>query len=140
MNPSRQTDRSLGSRRGLAAVEFALTAPFIILMMLAGTDLTIFMRTKLRIDETATEIALVITQYQNLYDSDFTPLFNAAQTVAGTTPVTGVLGTTIITGIVTDANDRQTIAWQKRRTVSSAPPSAPLPTCRTTTCCRRAGP
>lgn len=97
----------------MAALEFALIAPFIILMMLAGADLTIFMRTKMRVDETATELALVVTRYQNLYDGDFAALFNAAQTVAGTTPVTGLFGTTIITGIV-NTGGRQTIAWQKR--------------------------
>jgi Flp pilus assembly protein TadG len=119
MNRSHRTDWSAGTR-GVAALEFALVAPFIILLMLAGTDLTIFMRTKLRIDETATGIALVVTQYQNLYDGDFTGLFNAAQTVAGATPVTGLLGTTVITGIVTDNNDRQTIAWQKRSTQATS--------------------
>lgn len=66
-------------RRGVAAVEFALVAPFIILLMLGGADLTIFMRTKMRVDETATEMAQVVTQYQDLYDSDFTPLFNAVR-------------------------------------------------------------
>jgi Flp pilus assembly protein TadG len=116
MNRSHRTDWCAGTRRGVAAVEFALVAPFMILLMLAGTDLTIFMRTKMRIDETATGIALTVTQYQNLYDSDFTGLFTAAQTVAGTTPVTGLLGATVVTGIVTDGNDRQTIAWQKRST------------------------
>ena len=120
MNRSHRTDRSIGTRRGVAAVEFALVAPFIILLILAGTDLTIFMRTKMRIDETATGVALIVTQYQNLYDSDFTGLFTAAQTVAGTTPVTGLLGTTVITGIVTDGNDRQTIAWQKRSTQATS--------------------
>ena len=30
-------------------------------------------------------VALMVTQYQNLYTSDFTDLFNAAQTIAGTT-------------------------------------------------------
>lgn len=114
MSHFRQTERSLGSRRGLAAIEFALVAPFILLLMLAGTDLTIFMRTKMRLDETATQVALAVTQCSELYVSDFTGLFNAAQTVAGTTPVTGLLGTTIITGIVTDGNDRQTISWQQR--------------------------
>jgi Flp pilus assembly protein TadG len=116
MSHSQRTDRCAGARRGVAAVEFALVAPFIMLLMLGGTDLTIFMRTKMRVDETATQVALAVTQYQNLYDSDFTILFNAAQTIAGTTPVTGLFGTTIITGIVTDTNDRQTIAWQKRST------------------------
>ncbi len=120
MNHFRPTERLLASRRGVAALEFALIAPFIVLLMLAGTDLTIFMRTKMRLEETATQLALAVTQYNNLYDGDFTGFFNAGQTVAGTTPVTGQFGTTIITGIVTDNNDRQTIAWQKRSPNSTA--------------------
>ena len=67
----------------------------------------------MRLDETATEISLVVTQYDNLYDSDFTYLFNAAQTIAGVTPVTGLIGATIITGIV-NSGGKQTIAWQRR--------------------------
>ena len=113
MNLSPQIDRHRRQRRGVAALEFALIAPFVSLLMLAGADLTIFMRTKMRLDGTATELALVVTQYESLYDGDFTGLFNAGQTVAGTTPVTGLFGTTIITGIK-NANGRQTIAWQKR--------------------------
>ena len=120
MSRSRRTDQYGGPRGGLAAVEFALVAPFIILVMLGGTDLTIFMRTMMRVDETGTQISLAVTQYQSLYDSDFTYLFNAAQTVAGTTPVTGLLGATIITGIV-NSGGRQTIAWQRRS------PSATFP-------------
>jgi Flp pilus assembly protein TadG len=102
----------------MAALEFALVAPFILLLMLGGTDLTIFMRTKMRIDETAAEVSLMVTQYQDLYESDFTYLFNAAQTVAGRTPVTGAAddlpsGATIITGIV-NSGGKQTVAWQRR--------------------------
>jgi Flp pilus assembly protein TadG len=113
MSRSRRTDRSAEWRRGVAAVEFALVAPFILLVMLAGADLSLFMRTMQRMDQTSTELALTVTQYQNLYDSDFTDLFNAAQTLAGSTPVTGLLGATIITGIVNNGG-RQTISWQKR--------------------------
>jgi Flp pilus assembly protein TadG len=127
MNHSHQTDRSVRSRRGVAAVEFALVAPFIILLMLAGADLTFFMRVKMRLEATANQVALVVTQYQNLYVSDFTNttynLFDTAQTIAGTTPVTGPSGTTIITGIVTDSSDRQRIAWQK---ISANPTSTSL--------------
>ena len=64
MSRSRRTDRYGGPRGGLAAVEFALVAPFIIMVMLAGTDLTIFMRTMMRVDETASETSLAVTQYQ----------------------------------------------------------------------------
>ncbi len=107
MNLSRQIDWCVAARRGVAAIEFALVAPLIVLMMLVCTDLTIFMRTKMRIDETATEIALTVTQSQDLYDSDFTGFFNAAQTVANPTNVT-----TIITGIV-NTNGTQSISWQR---------------------------
>ena len=129
----------------MAAIEFALVAPLIILMMLACTDLTIFMRTKMRIDETATEIALAVTQSQNLYDGDFTGFFNAAQTVAGPTTVTGLFGTTIITGIVTmrsdQADDRLAEAQpaghvrQPVRTRSEA-----FQPCRTAISCRKMAP
>jgi Flp pilus assembly protein TadG len=112
----------------VAAVEFALVAPFIILLMLAGADLTFFMRVKMRLEATANQVALVVTQYNDLYVSDFTGtpnLFDTAQTIAGTTPVTGSAATTIITGIVTDgsATPRQTIAWQKRSDTRTTPVS-----------------
>lgn len=110
MNHSRQTDHW---RRGVAAIEFALIAPFVLLLMLGGADLTIFLRTAMRVDETATEMAVVVTQYANLYQSDFTTLFNDAQTIAGTTAVTGLFGATIISGIVNNGTT-QTVAWQQR--------------------------
>jgi Flp pilus assembly protein TadG len=99
-------------RRGLATVEFALVAPFILLLVLAGADVTVYLRTAMRVDETATELAVVVTQYSNLYQGDFSSLFSDAQTIAGNTPVSGLLGATIISGIV-NSNGTQTIAWQQ---------------------------
>lgn len=101
-----------GASRGVAALEFALVAPFVILVMLSGADLSLFMRTVMRMDETATGVAMAVTQYDKLYDGDFTDLFNASQIIAGTTAVTGSAGMTIITGIK-KSGGRQTIAWQK---------------------------
>lgn len=102
-----------GPRRGVAAVEFALVAPLLLLIMLGGADLALFMRARMQLDQVTEELALTVTQYQDLYDSDFTALFNATQTMAGRMPVTGQLGTTIISGIV-NTGGRQTIAWQRR--------------------------
>jgi Flp pilus assembly protein TadG len=99
-------------RRGIAGVEFALLAPFVILVMLAGADLSLFMRAIMRVDETSSSVAQMVTQYSDLYDSDFPILFDASQTVANTMPVTGLFGATIISGIV-QSGATQTIAWQK---------------------------
>ncbi len=122
----------------MAAIEFALVAPFIMLLMLAGTDLTIFMRTKMRIDETATELALMVTQYQNLYVSDFSRACSTRRRPSpATTPVTGLLGTTIITGIVTtrrQSDDRLAVPQFAGHvhTACSAPSREALRNCRTT--------
>ena len=113
MNRFRHPERRAAANRGVAALEFALVAPFVILTMLAGADLSLFMRSVMRMDETATGVAMAVTQYDKLYSGDFTTLFNASQTIAGTTPVTGIFGTTIITGIV-KSGGKQTIAWQQR--------------------------
>jgi Flp pilus assembly protein TadG len=116
MNRSRHPERRAAANRGVAALEFALVAPFVILVMLAGADLSLFMRTAMRIDEVATGVAMAVTQYDKLYNGDFATLFKASQTIAGpTTPVTDLFGTTIITGIV-KGGGRQTIAWQQRST------------------------
>jgi Flp pilus assembly protein TadG len=112
MNRFRHPEWRAAASRGVAALEFALVAPFVILVMLGGADLSLFMRTVLRMDETATGVAMAVTQYDKLYNGDFTDLFNASQTIAGTTAVTGLPGTTIITGIQ-KSGGRQTIAWQK---------------------------
>ena len=113
MNRFQLPEIRAAANRGVAALEFALVAPFVILVMLAGADLSLFMRTVMRMDETATGVAIAVTQYDNLYDSDFATLFTASQTIAGlTTSVTGLSGTTIITGIK-KSGGTQTIAWQK---------------------------
>lgn len=113
MNRSHPAKAAPNWRRGVAAVEFALVAPFLLLALLAGADLSVFIRIQMNLDQTSTEMAQNVTQYSQLYSSDFTALFNASQTLAGTQPVTGLLGATIITGITT-TNGRQTIAWQQR--------------------------
>jgi Flp pilus assembly protein TadG len=97
----------------VAALEFAVVVPVLLLVFLAGADLTLFMRMRMQLDQVTEEVALTVTQYQDLYDSDFTALFNAAQTIAGRMPVTGQFATTIISGIV-NSGGRQTIAWQRR--------------------------
>jgi Flp pilus assembly protein TadG len=119
MNRFQLLEMRAAASRGVAALEFALLAPFVILVMLAGADLSLFMRTVMRMDETATGLAMAVTQYDKLYNGDFANLFNASQTIAGTTtPVTGLLGTTIITGIV-KGGGKQTIAWQQRSTLAT---------------------
>lgn len=98
--------------RGVAAAEFALIAPLLAMLMLCTADVTFYVRTKLKLDTAASELAQAVTQYQQLYSDDFTTLFSAAQLLAGTVPVSGQFGATIISGITNRAGT-PTIAWQQ---------------------------
>ena len=110
MNRSR---RPRNARAGVAAIEFALFLPVAALAMLATADLVFYMRARLTVDETATELADDITQYRALYGSDIPALFAAAQTLAGATPVTGTLGATIIS-CVFNAGSGPAIVWREQ--------------------------
>lgn len=99
--------------RGAAALEFAIVAPVLALLLAATADIAILLRTRLRLEETANCLANVVTQYQNLYTSDFAQFWTASQMMAGTTPVTGTLGATIISGIY-NSGSGASIVWQQR--------------------------
>jgi Flp pilus assembly pilin Flp len=54
---ARLYQRFVRDRSGLAVVEFALTAPFVLGVMMAGTELTNFVVTKMRVSQVALHIA-----------------------------------------------------------------------------------
>ncbi len=110
--PRRLLRALLRARRGIAGLEFALVAPFPVLLMLATADLTFFVRTKLRLNSTASSVAQMVTQYTELYSGDFATIAQASQLVAGSVPVTGKFGATVVSGI-TNVSGTPVIAWQQ---------------------------
>lgn len=103
--------RPLGDR-GNATLEFALLALAGFLLLLAGTDLAWYLRSRLRLEQVSGSMANLVTGYQQLYAGDFPMLFQAAQQMAGTVAVTGQDGATVITGIVNPAG-RAVVAWRQ---------------------------
>lgn len=120
--------RSRG-RHGAPAVEFALVAPLLALVVLAAADAVLFLRTTFRLDRVATELANVISQHParelsaadvaRYFDGPSALYFLAAQAIAGETmPVTNARGATIITllaGEEVDGTQRNRVIWQCRR-------------------------
>lgn len=99
-------------------MEFAIVAPVLALALLGTADLAQDLRRRLVLDQTAASLAQVVTQYQSLASSDITTLLSAAQTIAGSVPVSGALGATIIS-CITNASGTPSIAWQKRTGAAS---------------------
>lgn len=99
-------------KRGVAALEFAILAPVLLLLLLATTDLVVWMRTWLRMEQTVSEMTQVITQYNTLYTSDFTTTFYPlAQIAVGSAALTCNGGGMVVTGI-DNSSGVPAVRWQ----------------------------
>lgn len=123
------------SERGAAAVEFALVAPVLGLLLLATLDAALFLRTYFRIDRVATELANVISQHpagrmtaadvDRYLQGPGAIYFLGAQAIAGEAIiVTSAPGATIITlieGRPAGEEPAHRVVWQCRRGAASVP-------------------
>ena len=78
MSLIRRTD----PRGGVAAVEFALLLPFLIVMFVATAEVVLHIRTWFRLERTAAEVTNAGTQAEALTPADVAGLFNAAKAIA----------------------------------------------------------
>lgn len=111
MSLSKPSRRQL-DERGAVTLEMAAFTLAGLLFLLAGTDLALQLRSKLRLDQVSGGMASYVTAQPKLYKGDFPVFFEAAQHMAGSVPVTGAGGAVIITGIVNSSNG-PTVAWRE---------------------------
>lgn len=112
MNPSRRADLRT-DRRGLAAVEFALIAPVLLLVALALADLVVLMRAAWRMERAAGEVANVIAQLDALREADFAVLYDVANRIASPYALDRQGAAIMITGLSGQANGAS-VSWRRR--------------------------
>jgi Flp pilus assembly protein TadG len=124
--------RQTNDRRAVAALEFALALP-VLLLLLAGADLTIWFINKFRLDNTASTVGNIVSSAETLSASAFPAsycsatsaslnYFAIAYRIASPLTVCGSNGATIISGI-TNTSNKTTMVWQRRTGNTSAYPS-----------------
>lgn len=62
-------------RCGVAAVEFALAVPLLSPLLLVTADVVLLLRARMRVEQAASQVALIVAQYSLLYESDFPDTF-----------------------------------------------------------------
>ena len=113
-------------RAGSAALEFALLAPLVVVLMVAVAEVVTYLRAWHRLERTAAEVANIASQYQTLVPADVATLFDAASTIATpwkawstTGPATGRARTVI--GVVNGTGGGNTLAWSCSRGDTALP-------------------
>jgi Flp pilus assembly protein TadG len=105
-------------KRGVAAVEFALVAPVLILLALATTDVVQFLRSQLRLDATAVQLGQLVSQCNRITDSgDINRFWTYAQQIVGSLgTVTGAnaQGAVIISAVYVNGIGTNKLAWQRK--------------------------
>ncbi len=101
-------------RRGAGAVEFAILAPLIALIMMGAVDLMLFMRAQVKLEATAVQVGQVVSQCDRITTpgdtADFWRL--ATTSLGGVAEVTSLSATTVIISGVNNVSNANRVAWQ----------------------------
>lgn len=96
---------------GLAAMELALFAPVLALLLLGGFDLARFINIRAGVDKVGFSVADVTSQYKELTASAMAQVFRI--TGASLTPYkSGVNGVTVLTSIYLNSSGVPKVRWQ----------------------------
>ena len=99
-------------RSGLAAVEFALLAPLMLLLYLGSFEVSQAIAIKRQVVLTASTVANIVTQYATISaGTDLPDIFNASTTVL--TPYSSANAAVTVSLIGIDANGNATVTWSR---------------------------
>lgn len=112
LSPRRSRRRTLlGDMRGVAAVEFALVAPVMVLLYCGLAEFTMAMMADRRVAHTASVIADLVAQTPQVANSDVTDIFTVGGAILSPFPTTSLKMR--ITSVVADSNAVPRVAWSQ---------------------------
>jgi len=110
--------RFRAARRGLAAIEFAIVAPFIVVLYLGGVEIAQAIAIKRMVSLTASTVANIVTQYQSISQSQTMPdILNASTAVL--TPYPSANAMVRVSYVSVDSGGNATVSWSQAKNGSA---------------------
>jgi Flp pilus assembly protein TadG len=103
--------RLADDRRGVALVEFAMVAPVLLLMYLAGYQLCDALSCNRKVTITARAVADLTTQNASVNDSQLTTILSASSKIMAPYATSNAL--VRVSELSTDSNGKTTVVWSK---------------------------
>ncbi len=101
--------RIVGDRRGVAAVEFAMILPVLLLLYLGGVEVSQAVSIYRKVTLTARSISDLVARTTNVTNAEMTNILNAAASVAAPYPLGNI--TVVVSSVNIDVNGVAKIAW-----------------------------
>jgi Flp pilus assembly protein TadG len=98
-------------RSGVAAVEFAFTVPVLLVVYLAGFEISQAMATYRKVSDTTIELANVAAQYTTMATLDITSVMNASSQIMAPYPTQNL--SIVLSEITTDDANNATVTWSQ---------------------------
>lgn len=109
---SRRKKRILSDDSGLAAVEFALSFPFLIFLYFGGVEITEAIVLQRQTTLTATTVANIVAQYSSISATTQLPdILNASVQIFSPNP--GSNATVVVSLITINASGQATVTWSQ---------------------------
>ena len=111
-----------GDRRGVAATEFALVLPILLLILLGGYQLSQAASAFRKVTRTARTVADLTTQYSTMSSSDMSTVLNASSQVM--TPFSTASLSIVLTEFAMSAAGIATVTWSQALNATALTPGA----------------
>lgn len=108
--------------KGVAAVEFAIIAPVLILMFIGTLEISLAIAVNRKVSRISSTVADLVTQSQSLTSSDIDAIMDVSSKIMY--PYKNDVGI-IITGIEIDSNSNATVDWSQARLETAKSNGAP---------------
>lgn len=105
--------RLCGDRRGISAVEFAFVLPLLVLIYVAGYQLSDAISAYRKVTIATRAIADLTTQYTSVADTDLDTVLSASQQIM--TPYSADNAVSVVSEISVDASGNATVTWSRAR-------------------------
>lgn len=114
MNASanRMVGRWRADTRGVAAVEFALVLPILLLVYLGGFEVSQAVAAYRKVADTTVELASVAGQYSTMSAADVSNIFNASAQIMTPYPTQNL--SIVLSEVTTDGSGAATVTWSQQ--------------------------
>src|SRR5262249_6331836 len=99
----------VADQSGLAAIEFALILPIMMLLLFGTVELGDALTINDKVNFVTSTLGDLVTQSKSITDTDMANIFNAAGSIITPYPVSNLR--MIVSGVNIDANSNATVAW-----------------------------